>query len=279
MPSSIKIDPFFGRGAHGTFLNTNSMGSFVSIVLPLFIIKYIFTNKKKYLIASIIAFNVLIMCIARSSWVAFAVISIIGIIYLIVKKNKDYWKRFLILLIGFIISFTAIYMQKGNNIVVSKINVVEVELKQAKENGISNYMGSGRIEIWKLTSKLLYKVPMLGTGIDALEYGLAHFETEEFLNYIIKHGAYIDRAHNEYLHIAVTMGIPAVIIYIAFISWILIPKLRQLFKDKKNATFSIVIISYLVQAFFNFSTIGVAPIFWFVLGLSENKTFYKIDKD
>ena len=29
--------------------------------------------------------------------------------------------------------------------------------------------------------------------------------------------------------------------------------------------------SYLVQAFFNISTIGIAPIFWFCLGIIDNK--------
>ena len=33
------------------------------------------------------------------------------------------------------------------------------------------------------------------------------------------------------------------------------------------------IIAYLVQAFFNISTIGVAPIFWFLLGLIQNEDF------
>ena len=34
---------------------------------------------------------------------------------------------------------------------------------------------------------------------------------------------------------------------------------------------ALAIICYIVQAFFNISTIGVAPLFWMLLGLSENE--------
>ncbi len=46
----IIFKPIFGKGANGTFGNTNFMGSFVSIVLPLFMLGYILRKKKIYLI-------------------------------------------------------------------------------------------------------------------------------------------------------------------------------------------------------------------------------------
>ena len=86
---------------------------------------------------------------------------------------------------------------------------------------------------------------------------------------------FIDKAHNEYLQIAATIGIPAMIVYLAFLAQILSSQKKKIFKD--NATFILVIpiISYIVQAFFNISTIGVAPIFWALLGLLQNLPFKK----
>ena len=271
MPSEINVFPIFGRGAHGTFGNTNFMGSFVSIVLPALIISYIFNGKKLYLTLSLIGFLVMLMCIARSSWVAFIITSLIGIIYLIVKKDKNYWKRFLILLIGFIICFSILTIKNDKNIIIlNKINIIQDEFIKAQNTGLSSEMGSSRIEIWTICLKLLKKVPIFGCGVDSLEYGLREFTPIEDMAYRIKYNVYIDKAHNEYLHIAATMGIPAAIIYIIFIMWILIPNIKNMFKDKKCAFFSIIIISYLVQALFNISTIGVAPIFWFILGRSSS---------
>lgn len=47
---------------------------------------------------------------------------------------------------------------------------------------------------------------------------------------------------------------------------------------KKESIFIIlsVIISYLAQAFFNISTIGIAPLFWTALGILDNKNFENI---
>lgn len=47
---------------------------------------------------------------------------------------------------------------------------------------------------------------------------------------------------------------------------------------KKESIFIIlsVIISYLAQAFFNISTIGIAPLFWVALGILDNKNFENI---
>ena len=47
-------------------------------------------------------------------------------------------------------------------------------------------------------------------------------------------------------------------------------KIKTMFKDRKAFLFSLCIISYLVQAFFNISVIEVAPLFFISLGLCVN---------
>ena len=54
---------------------------------------------------------------------------------------------------------------------------------------------------------------------------------------------------------------------------IVFPKLKNILKQEKTFITLSVIISYLVQAFFNISTIGVAPLFWLALGLLDNQNF------
>ena len=58
------------------------------------ILKYIITSKKKYLICSIISFLVMIMCIARSCWVAFVIYFLMIVIYVIIKKDKKCCGRY-----------------------------------------------------------------------------------------------------------------------------------------------------------------------------------------
>ena len=86
-------------------------------------------------------------------------------------------------------------------------------------------------------------------------------------------GSIINNAHNEYLHIAATMGIPALIVYLLFLGSILRGKLKYMFQDKVTFTLCLVIIGYLTQALFINYTLGIAPLFWMILGLADNPQF------
>ena len=291
LKNAITLPTIFSVGAVGTFGNTNFMGSFISIILPILIMEAILENKKIYYICSIIAFCSIVMCIARSAWVAFIVSLILIVIYIIAKHNKEYLKRFLIIGISFILCFTVInYTDKIKNsatksesnttevetksesnktVVETKIDKVKSEIKQLMTTGFTNDMGSGRVEIWKLIIKLIQKEPIVGCGIDTIYDGLIKDFPTETVNYIVEHGNYIDKTHNEYLQIAATMGIPALIVYLAFIGTIIIGCIQKSSKSKLITIYGIAIISYVTQAFFNISTIGVAPIFWFILGMAS----------
>lgn len=100
--------------------------------------------------------------------------------------------------------------------------------------------------------------------------------TEESFEFIKAHNGIPDKAHNEYLNIAVTLGIPALIVYMIFLIAIVLPNLKYIFKRKDIFIILSIIGSYLVQAFFNISTIGIAPIFWLCLGIIDNKNILRI---
>ena len=154
-----------------------------------------------------------------------------------------------------------------------KNNIIDIknDIQKAQITGISNEMGSHRIWIWRITLKLISKKPILGCGPDNLWQGLIQNCPQETYNYAKKTYTAIDKAHNEYLQIGATLGIPALICYLTFIALIIVPKIKLTINNKIYFIICLVIMSYLVQAFFNISTIGVAPLFWMLLGLSENK--------
>ena len=87
MPTNDFV-PIFNKSVSGTFGNTNFMGNFVSMGIPIFIIWYIVKGYKISLITSLLVFFNLIACYARSGWVAFFVFSIILLVYLI-KMLKE----------------------------------------------------------------------------------------------------------------------------------------------------------------------------------------------
>jgi len=210
----------------------------------------------------------LIACGTRSAWVSFVVIAILGIIYLIKNKAKEQFKRLMLLSVSFIIIFVYL-INGGSDFVNKKINSIKNDTQVLVSDGVKDDLGSYRIIIWKFTFKLIKEVPILGCGTDNLKLGMFKYLEDDYLSFALKMKASVDKAHNEYLHIAATIGIPALIIYLSFIFLVLKPRIKKMFIDQISLLFSLVIISYLCQAFFNISTIGVAPLFWMILGLSD----------
>lgn len=284
--SYMPLYPIFNKGICSTFGNSNFFGSFISIVLPIASATFILKGSKKGFILSLIMFFNMISSGTRSAWVAFLAVGLLGLIYLIKQRNKKYFIRAIILLIFF--SIIGIYLFDGFGFVSKtvvnsdlnttnspsiKVEQIKNDIKAAKVAGISDEMGSQRILIWKLTLGVIAKKTFLGCGPDNLWRGLVENCTEETLHYAQKNHIGIDKAHNEYLQIAATLGIPALICYLIFIVLILIPKIKLAINNKIYFIICLAIISYLVQAFFNISTIGVAPLFWMLLGLSDNMDF------
>ena len=212
---------------------------------------------------------------SRSGWVAFAVVTLFIIVYLISKKNKDFWKRAIALYLCFTAIFVYIMMGiglGGQSFARSKFFAMFGDFKILQEGEDLDRMGSGRIGIWKMAIKVTKAKPIFGCGVDNFLDGTFTYCHEDAVDWRNKTNTVADKAHNEYLQISSTMGIPSLIIYLTFLTLILKPRAKNMFKDDLSFGLSMVIISYLVQAFFNISTIGVAPLFWAVLGLSDNKS-------
>lgn len=274
LPTNALI-PIFNKGTCGTFGNTNFMGSFISMGIPIFIITYITKNNKISFCTSLLVFFNLIACQARSGWIAFAIFSVLMLIYLIKNKNKEYAKRALILLVCFITIFGVIYLPQSSKVRI-KIEQVKNDVTVVKTSGIDDKLGSNRIQIWKVVIELIEKHPIFGVGTDNLKNGVGENLTETSIDFIQRAKGIMDKAHNEYLHIAVTIGIPALILYLTFIALVILPNIKKIFKKESIFIILSVIISYLAQAFFNISTIGIAPLFWVALGILDNKNFENI---
>lgn len=270
----IKIKGFapylVNGGVRATFENTNIIGTFLSLGMPIFSILFISKGYKLSFITSMLIFFCMAACGARSSWVAFAFYIIALIIYLIKQKNKKFFIRTIILLLSFVLIFTYQYTAK-NSFVKRKVKAATNDIKVATTQGVTDKLGSSRIFIWKETIKVIIKHPILGVGTDNLAKGILENPTEETTNFINKYKQLIDKAHNEYLHIAVTIGVPALITYLTFLILVLYKRKNLIFKNTMFFMLYLSILCYLVQAFFNISAVGIAPLLWFALGLMDNQ--------
>lgn len=287
----VKLAPIFNKGICSTFGHSNFFGSYISIILPIGLSYYILKGNTKFFILSFILFFNMIASGTRSAWVALCIVVFFIILFLIKQRNKEYYKRFLIALIAFLLVFIYVYngvrithiFNRNTNVTNTslqttkkKVEKVKSEIKIAQTQGINKKMGSSRIWIWIMTIDLIKQKPIIGCGTDNLKNGLLEYTSDEFMSFYHERNEIIDKAHNEYLQIAATTGIPSLIIYLIFVTSILAPKMKNILSNEISFVFSIIIISYLVQAFFNISTIGVAPLFWMILGFSDNKKLLEV---
>lgn len=276
--------PFDASFASSTFGNRNFFASYLAIVVPTFMALYITKKQKSYLFVSLLSFFAIIVSMTRGAWVGIAFASILGLTYVIKHRSKDIIKRTIHIIIGFLVIFIFVLrppqflfnlIPKYTNLdtLNDRIDLMQTELQTAIEDKkVSKSFGSSRIEIWSMVLNIIVQSPLIGTGPDTLADAILYMDTHNAINFMLNHGCHVDKAHNEYLQIAATIGIPALIAYLVFLILICI-KEKNLLSNDSTFILMIPIISYLFQAFFNISTIGVAPIFWFLLGLVQNESF------
>ncbi|MDD7795775.1 O-antigen ligase family protein [Clostridium sp. 'White wine YQ'] len=248
----------------GTLGNRNFLSTYITLFLPIILGLYILKGRIKFLVAATILFSSLLCTLTRSGWLAFLIYSLIGLIYVIRKNDKVYLKRIGIILIIFTVIAVVV-----NNSTSGSIKGRGEQLAKDTE-AMSEDSGSGRIYIWNLAIKTTEAHPFLGSGPDTFRYVIEKEFTNEGIVWIQEHGSVIDKAHNEFLQISSTMGIPALLAYLLFLIFVIKDNLKSIFKNEVSFLFSITIIGYLVQSFFNISVINVAPLFWLLLGASNN---------
>ncbi|MGM9877115.1 MAG: O-antigen ligase family protein, partial [Bacilli bacterium] len=135
-------------------------------------------------------------------------------------------------------------------------------------------IATNRVQVWVNTLPLFKRYWLFGAGIDNFR---DIYPQSGYISY--------DKAHNVYLQIGITNGIPALVVYmiICFIPFAKGFKLN----DKFSHALYMAFVTYCIQAFANISVIDVAPYFFLILGLLihqtdkerlEFKKYFKINK-
>ncbi len=274
----------------GSFLsNCNFFASFISIILGLWIPKYLFSNNSinfKYLfIISIFIISSLISS-TMSIIVTIIFIITISIIFIILKRKHLILRKNLlklILLFIIIISSTYLVTKLPNNNLYQDLITFTKETQSTIKGDINENFGTGRIHIWKQTLKYLDKYFLTGIGIDNFIY-IAHTDGVYIYDKIdanLPNSYIVYKAHNEYLQILSTEGIFTLTIYISLILFILIKSILNLIKKTSinilQVSYLFSTVAYLFQATFNFRTPLIAPIFFIILGILSNN--FEIKKE
>ena len=269
--SLMGIETGHAGSAYGTISNPNFYGTYMILCLlslvGLFIDEKIKYKEVIYFILIMVFSSGLLISNALSSILAFILVLIALVGYLILKKKIV---KPILLVIAFIIPLillTKLDMTYAvKDLIQTKDEVVEISKGNVQDN-----FGTDRMYLWKNTLKIVPDHIWNGVGIDNFAYA---FDGKALPVTYTKEIIY-DKAHNEYLQILVTQGIFALICWL--IIYLLIVNEGMIYFFKENKTYLLLpVVGYLIQAFFNISVIEVAPVFYITLGFCINRKNGKI---
>lgn len=260
-----------------TLGNPNFLGSYLSLMFPVTLSLYVSGRFKKQgallFIANIILFTALICTNTRSAWIG-TLFSVILILIQAFKRGLIKPSKVAPIVCTLFLSAVIFNIISGG-LLSSRLKSIgedyKVLVNRDKNLPIEQSMaGSERIFIWARSMNYIFDRPILGSGPDTFDK-VFHMSNEEAEYHFGSKNIYVDKAHNEYLQILITLGFPALISYFWFL-YILFK--NTLFKEIDNNNIMLIslifpgIFAYLIQAFFNISVVSVAPVYWSLLGIA-----------
>lgn len=237
----------------------NFIGTYCTLLLPLFVWQYMHQAKRFHLMTAVLLFMFMICSTTRSSWLAF----FIWFPLLLVLNMKDAVKkkRWIQILIIFLVTTVMMDLLSGFDFSQRLVTLVNELMDFSSDDA-----GTGRMFAWKRTMPLIDNRPLTGSGPDTFGDVLQKEGLTDVADRLL-----FQKAHNEYLQMVLTLGIPALMAYLALVGMVLARVYKKMKKTLWYTVLFCVIIGYLIQAFFNISVISTAPIYWAFLGIGAQQ--------
>ena len=268
--------------AFTTFGNPNFFGSYLVLVIPVVLHNFVKNKQNMAGICYALLIYALVCTLTRGAWIGVGVAIVMYVILDIFFSSnfkQDMRRIIYVILITFLAIF--IFNMTTQNIFLNRFQsiskVAQEMISTGKSASESDSNGSGttesglaRIYIWEKVIELIKERPLTGYGIENLMEPFGEKFGNESVAKRFGFGNVTrppDKAHNEYLNIAVTTGLPSLVIYLFFIIQTLKRSMVTMRQNYIQAPFVAAILGYISQAFFNISVVSVAYIFWVFLGL------------
>jgi O-antigen ligase len=255
--------------AFSTIGNPNYLGAYLVLALPIGMFSYIHSKRKITLFITLLVYLCLLCTNSRGSWIGF-IFSGVPLVYY--ANRFGYSKKALLVTIGCMAAVTILFNLFNNSHFLSRFLSIFIDMSKFITRAPDiDRAGSSRIFIWTRVIPLIKENPVWGVGLENLGSAFSVKYESEILNYFGR-AVTVDKAHNEYLHIAVSTGIPSLIVYLAFLASVVWKGFKQIKKNHYILPLFCSVLGYLSQAFFSISVVSVAPIFWIFLGILSNFT-------
>lgn len=260
---------------YGTLNNPNYLGAYITLILPISIYMYFSEKKPMYYFSSCLIFMVVLMSRTRGAWLGISVTFVILMMFFI--KDKEHRKKIEVLVISFaFIAFALNLLMSG--ILVSRAVSIVFDFKEvtapegtAGTPGLDDAAGSYRMFIWKRVIETLPKHPLFGVGVGNLRYIFETYYTKEFLEIQNQGISTFQRAHNEFIHIAGTTGLPSLITYVLMLLSVVKTSFMKIQSSPISLALTASVIGYIIQSFFSNNVVYHSYMFWIILGAAIHK--------
>jgi O-antigen ligase len=248
---TMNFDPFprdvlrenWSSRAFSTMGNPNFLGSYIVLIIPTSIYFYIINKNITGLTAYAILFYCLLSTGTRGAWLGTitSIMAFAAIHYMYFRYSKGEFTRYIILIVITML-LLALYNFYTEGAFIDRFLSIKRDADEFLTKGDrADYSGANRGFIWKRVAELIKKRPLTGYGIENLGEAFKKYYTQDMIE-LWNEVRYLDKAHNEYLHIAVTSGIPSLLVYLTFISQIILKGLFRL----KNCKTALLILSSVI---------------------------------
>ena len=303
-----QLVPFSGRegpGVGSLIGNPNFLGKYLVIIVPLFIAYYFSARKVTlniiYSAGFMLCLCALILTFTRASWLGFLIEFVIfGLLTgkeILRESKKKIFASMLLICIIASISICALLPKKEGYFFNDVKDSIHSTFDFKKGTGVAT-----RLFLWEKAIEIIKKRPLVGYGPDTNGLAMQSYNLEycmkfndwkkymeegkekiKFYNWTV-----IDRAHNNYLDIAIALGLIGLAAYMSIIITFLIWLWRTVKSEEdffKRIIFCGILASFcgcLVNDLFIFSIVSVSPTFWSLMGLTlamkniDKKTNYNV---
>lgn len=259
--------------ATGTMGNRNFLGTYLATTMPIHFYLAFYRKKYFYYATLLVSASALAVAQARGPWLGLSV----GILFYLVRFAKKHDRRFLFLIPVLGVFFFGAIVLLNRAFAIPFLTRFLSIFRDAKAFFLHGFdatkAGSHRVFVWGKSWELVRKSPLIGYGPENMQLAMRKFFYDDVVAEIGRYLNY-DKAHNEYLNIAVTSGLPSLAVYLAFVTSSMKDAAKKLARPEIETLFIAVVI-YLVQAFFNISVPNTGYLFWLFLGLLSREGMEK----
>jgi O-antigen ligase len=244
----------FSKGlSSSTIQNSNDLGTYMAMAFPF--AAMCFLQKFSYRTALVLGlvYGCLLTTFCRSAWLGAASGLVFILLFYPFKKN-------VMPLLVIMLIITAVLLPVNNSMLLKRMGTFSGEAEMTMAGDPEG--GSGRLLLWQEGFRALPQSPLLGSGPDTFY----QVSPEKFAARYGENGRPAHKAHNIYLEIAVTMGIPALFMYLWFLGSIVS---KTDWRNPLQFSFFVMVVIYLVRGFFLVDVITVYPLFWVLLGFYQ----------